>query len=417
MRRALNGAVKSFSNTSFKVGDRFHGFVLNQCKPISVYDMTYYKFIHEKIKSQYFHINSGREEKTFAIMFRTPPIDDTGTSHILERLIAYGAKKFPVRNLFKNMKDRSLSTYMNGWIGPDFTIYVFSSTNNKDMLNLLSLYSEAIFFPLLRYEDFLQEAHRIQSDQLNRLYRTGNTYNEMKNRLLDPNEYFTIRLLQNLFQSSPYKFNSSGDPLFIPDLTYEKLIDYHKSFYHPSNAYFFSFGNIDFTPYLETIEKDVMSQFKELSKINTQISREPQNTNQVRIITEKFMPDENRPITHQGIYAVSRLCNESYSDPYKTFALKILAKLLLDGSNSPMYKALIESKLGDSYCPAIGYDASFRDSLFTLGVQGCLCEQTHFHHIDNAIFNTLQQAKDTKFSEDDFNRVIQEITYNTVIFL
>ena len=54
------------------------------------------------------------------------------------------------------MIKRSLNTYMNAWTGPDFTAYPFSTYNEKDFNNLLQVYTDAVFKPLLNYYDFLQ---------------------------------------------------------------------------------------------------------------------------------------------------------------------------------------------------------------------------------------------------------------------
>ena len=51
---------------------------------------------------------------------------------------------------------------MNAWTGSDFTMYPFATSNEKDFNNLLKVYNDAVFFPLLSYEDFLQEACRLE---------------------------------------------------------------------------------------------------------------------------------------------------------------------------------------------------------------------------------------------------------------
>jgi Zn-dependent M16 (insulinase) family peptidase len=48
---------------------------------------------------------------------------------------------------------------------------------------------------------------------------------------------FYQALHSNLFSKTTYKNNSGGDPKRIPDLTYDQLIAFHRSHYHPSNAW------------------------------------------------------------------------------------------------------------------------------------------------------------------------------------
>jgi len=376
--------------------------------------MTGYKLTHELTKAKYLHIDSDNADNAFSILFRTPPIDNSGICHILEHLALCGSRKYPIRDPFFKMLKRSLNTYMNAWTSSDFTMYPFSSQNEKDLLNLLSVYLDAAFFPQLRYEDFMQEGHRLEFEAQNKLQRNGVAYNEMKGFMSNPQEHFQIRLLQSIFQSAPYKYNPGGDPKYIPDLSHKVLVDYHAKYYHPSNTWFFSFGDLDFTKYLQIVEKDVLSHFKGPRNVDSKIAREPKRAGHIRTIEETFMADNIRPLNQQGKFAIATLCNESYADPYKTFALKMLSKLLLDGTSSPFYKELIASELADSYCPGIGYETATRDSKFTLGVQGCLFDKDHLEKIESAIYKVLNNAKENGFDEASFNKALHEVIFNAV---
>ena len=43
-------------------------------------------------------------------------------------------------------------------------------------------------------------------------------------------------MINKLFPDNTYRNDSGGDPLSIPDLTYEQLKQFHSRHYHPSNA-------------------------------------------------------------------------------------------------------------------------------------------------------------------------------------
>ena len=53
----------------------------------------------------------------------------------------------------------------------------------------------------------------------------------------------------------PYAFNAGGDPKTIPTLTYEQLIDFHETYYHPSRCLFFFYGNFPLKKHLDFIEE------------------------------------------------------------------------------------------------------------------------------------------------------------------
>lgn len=44
----------------------------------------------------------------------------------------------------------------------------------------------------------------------------------------------------------------------------------------------------------------------------------------------------------------------SITDTFETFTLSLLSSLLVDGPNSPFYKALIESGVGTDFSPDVG---------------------------------------------------------------
>ena len=52
-------------------------------------------------------------------------------------------------------------------------------------------------------------------------------------------------MLNSLFPDTPYAYESGGDPKDIPKLTYEEFLDFHRTYYHPSNAYIYLYGDMD----------------------------------------------------------------------------------------------------------------------------------------------------------------------------
>jgi len=419
---ARHFASRSRPTYSFSPSQSIYGFTLEKQEHIPLFDMTCYQLLHNKTKARYFHIDSSNTDNAFAVLFRTPPTNNTGICHILEHLSLCGSKQYPVRDPFFKMIKRSLNTYMNAWTGSDFTMYPFSSQNEKDFENLMRVYLDATFFPLLRKDDFMQEGHRLEfikdpQNNAEKLQINGVVYNEMKGAMSDPQEYFSLRLLQNLFKDSSYKFNSGGDPQFIPTLSHSELVAFHSKYYHPSNAWFFSFGDFDFTKHLRLIESEIMSKFSESSsQMNSQIMLEPRTDckNACQIIEEACMPDNMRPINQQGKFAVACLCSESFGNPYETFNLRMLSKLLVDGTSTPFYKELIESGLADSYCPGIGFSTQSRDSVFTLGVQGCLYDRDHIGKIQGAINKVLNDVKNKGFDNASFEKALHEVLFDAV---
>ena len=187
---------------------------------------------------------------------------------------------------------------MNAWTGSDFTMYPFSTQNAQDFRNLLSVYSDMAFTPNLNYYDFRQEGHRLEfkdpEDSSSGLTYKGVVYNEMKGAMSSPDDAFMHRLNENLFQKSQYKFNSGGEPKFITDLQYQELVDFHQKYYHPTNAQFFTYGDLDFQEHLKFVEAQVLSKnFDKNDSDSALILEDAQNKPIYK--EEKFMPDLMSP--------------------------------------------------------------------------------------------------------------------------
>lgn len=64
-----------------------------------------------------------------SVAFRTTPMDSTGVPHILEHTVLCGSRKFPVRDPFFKMLNRSLATFMNALTGTVLLILLITSSN------------------------------------------------------------------------------------------------------------------------------------------------------------------------------------------------------------------------------------------------------------------------------------------------
>ena len=99
-----------------------------------------------------------------SVIFKTVPSTSNGAPHILEHTVLCGSRRFPDRDPFFKMLNRSMATFMNALTGNDHTMYPFSTQNLVDYHNLLDVYLDATFFPLLRPLDFDQEGWRLEHE-------------------------------------------------------------------------------------------------------------------------------------------------------------------------------------------------------------------------------------------------------------
>src|SRR5690606_21285477 len=110
---------------------------------------------------------------------------------------------------------------------------------------LLDVYLEAVFFSRLDPLDFAQEGHRVEfteaSNPDSELTFKGVVYNEMKGAMSSISSQLWHTLTKYLFPNNTYHYNSGGEPDCIPDLSYQQLLDFYRTHYHPGNATFMTY--------------------------------------------------------------------------------------------------------------------------------------------------------------------------------
>ena len=344
-------------------------FNLEDQKYIKLLDLNAQIYTESEFKCKHIHLDSKSDEKVFMVAFRTIPEDSTGVAHILEHTALCGSKKYPVRDPFFMMIRRSLNTFMNAFTSSDWTAYPFATQNDKDFKNLLSVYLDSSFFPNLDELDFLQEGHRLEfSENTNsdsELEIKGVVFNEMKGAMSSISSQLWHGLSKHLYNSSTYKHNSGGNPENIIDLTHEYLVDFHRKHYHPSNATFFTFGNVNPSEVQEFISQNVLSDFE---PSNNSISvKNEERISKPKTVTEFYNPMPDDENNHHVV--LSWLLGESH-DPVELLESFLVSNILLDNSASPLRKILENTDLGKSLSPLTGLEADHKELVFAAGLEG-----------------------------------------------
>lgn len=237
-------------------GNIMHGFTVKSRENIPELSATLYMMEHTESGAQLAFLDREDRNMTFSIAFPTPPSDDTGVFHIIEHSVLCGSEKFPVKEPFVELLKGSLNTFLNAMTYEDRTVYPVASRCEKDFLNLVDIYLDAVFHPnMLKNEKiFLQEGWHYEYDrEADTLSYNGVVYNEMCGAYSSPEEMGSSALRKALFPNNLYGRDSGGDPNFIPTLTYEDFVAHHRKYYHPSNSLIFLDGSVDLDKVLPLI--------------------------------------------------------------------------------------------------------------------------------------------------------------------
>lgn len=395
------------NNFKFSVGSKYEGFLCTDVQPIHEFNMIAYIFKHEKLGSKYLHLDRDDSNNVFSVNFRTTPTDSTGAFHILEHNTLCGSERFPIRDPFFKMSDRSVATFMNALTGPDYTIYPFASTNEKDFRNLQKVYLDSVFKPNLEYLDFLQEGWRLEvKDMKNKdsgYTIKGIVYNEMKGAFSETTKLFGSKFLNAILPDSTYQYCSGGEPLQIPNLSHTDLVDFHKKYYHPSNARFYSYGNFPLLPTLKYLNDEYLSKYDPTETSFSEVTSHKRWTEPQSQMIEGRFDEMGAPIEKQNKIAVGYLTND-VADVNETMLLHVLTELLYRGPNSKFYANIIEQNISGGYMQGIGYESSMKDTMFVIGFQDV--DKADLPKIEKLIHKTIDDVIDEGFDQEHVNSVL-----------
>ncbi len=397
-------------DTNLKKGLELNGFKVRDVTALPDLNAVLYQLRHLATGARLVHLATEDDNNLFGVAFRTPPADSTGVAHILEHTALCGSRHFPVRDPFFSMLKRSLHTFMNALTSSDWTAYPFASQNEKDFYNLMEIYLDAAFFPLLRERDFRQEGHRLEFSEPDNpespLEFKGVVYNEMKGAMADPSSLLGRRLTQALFPTTTYGQNSGGEPAKILDLTWEGLKAFHADFYHPANAYIFTAGNLPLEKHLQTIDEKALAHFA-AREVDSAVGNEIRFTEPKRV-TETFPIDAGESLENKSMIQVAWLTCP-IADSFERTAMALLSTLLLGNPAAPLYRALIESGLGQNLAPSTGYHDDYRETFFAAGLQGT--EPESAERIEALILSVLEEASEKGFSDERIEAAIQQMEF------
>ncbi len=368
----------------YKIGQTIHGFVVEQSRHIKEIGGDLYILRHTHSGAMLCYIDNDDRNMTYAITFATPSHDSTGVFHILEHSVLCGSQKYPVDDPFVELMKSSLYTFLNAMTFPDKTMYPVSSMNEKDLMNLMSVYTDAVFRPLIYDNEnaFRQEGWHIEQDENGKPYYQGVVYNEMKGALGDPEENLYQAVFTESYEPCQYTTVSGGHPDHIVKLSYEDFIANHKKYYHPSNARFYLYGKMDPEEKLRFLDEEYLSKVEPQEAV-----KEP------KIAVKK--QDQPYRCTYT---ADSEKCGEDYlaftypvgeMPDFTTYlGLSVLTDILADTNYDPLKKRILDKGLAVELDCEMIEDIAY--PLFTIKLRHC--DTSRLDEIEREITACLREC-------------------------
>lgn len=361
-----------------------HGFTLLRDEMIEELNSRVCLYRHEHSGAELLSMSNAEENKVFGVTLRTPPPDSTGISHIMEHSVLCGSRKYPLREPFVELMKGSQATFLNAFTYPDKTCYPVASQNLQDFYNLVDVYLDAVFYPLISEQTLQQEGwhYDIESPKGEMAFK-GVVYNEMKGAYSSPDTILGETLQHALYPDTCYGLDSGGDPAHIPNLTYAAFRDFHQRYYHPSNARLFFYGDDPEEKRLEILD-EYLNGFPAIA-VDSAVGLQARFAS-LRKTEEVYAVSEGEEGKAQ--VCLGWALAEGYRDPQTALGLAILNHILLATPASPLRKALIDSGLGEDLTGP-GLDANYRQILFASGLKGV--DPANREAVETVFLETLHQ--------------------------
>jgi Zn-dependent M16 (insulinase) family peptidase len=223
----------------------------------------------------------------------------------------------------------------------------------------------------------------------------------MKGAFSSPDREMYYQTYRHLFPDNCYRFSSGGYPEAIPDLTYEKFIDYYKTYYHPSNSYIFLYGDADLSSELAFIDTAYLSAYDRADMALEIPKHEP--FDEMKEIMESYPVPSGAETEGQSSLRLGFVVGDG-SDMELNMALRVLQDVLVNQESAPLRLALQEAGIGQDIT---AYASSFKQPVFMMTVKNANPEdKDQFREI---VYKTLarvvEEGLDKEAVEGTINRM------------
>lgn len=440
--KAAAGALRTAVGSSVGVAravPTHASFELLRTEYVAEYDLTCAMYKHTRSGAEVLSVLSDDGNKVFGANFRTPPKSDNGIAHIMEHSVLCGSRKFTSKEPFVELLKGSLQTFLNAFTYPDRTCYPVASQNTKDFYSLVHVYMDAVFHPravrdemVLKQEGWHYEVEKLpaggggdaaaaaaaaassSTTAFGPLTYKGVVFNEMKGVYSSPDALLARAALREIFPNNAYSVDSGGDPLTIPELSFEEFKAFHREYYHPSNARIFFAGNDDPAERLVLLD-EYLSEFTlpATGPIDTAVRVQPiagstpwrstdvypvsageEDAGDVGGDAVAAAQKSGAALNEKGRHMVTLnwVLHEAELSSKERLALNILDHILVGTTTAPLYQALLSSGLGTAVVGG-GLSDELLQASFAIGMKGVKGEDVD--GVEALVLSTLRDvAKD-----------------------
>ncbi|MEF9958334.1 MAG: insulinase family protein [Niameybacter sp.] len=389
-----------------------HGFQLIEEEWIEEISSTARVFEHRASGAKLVQLENDDVHQVFTASFKTLPANDTGVAHIVEHTVCCASLHYPLKDTFMELDKGSLNTSLNACTYKDMTMYYCASQNEKDFGNLIEVYLDLIFHPLIHERPYLfkQEGwHYSLETPEEPITYSGIVYNEMNGEYMEPSARLESLIHQNLFPDTCYRYDSGGNPEAIVQLTEAEFLAFYDKFYKPHHGTLFLYGKGD----LEARLKQLDGVLKDFAKTDEVFEIPLQKPFKKMKTCHAYYPvergeEEEEGTKDEALLALSFVVGDIHDVPLR-LGFEMLEHMLLKSPASPLYEVLLgQHSIGKSIEEG-GYDTGKRQPTFSIVLNGS--HKSHQGTFKKRVLKVLE-----RLAKEGMGKDLIDAAFNTITF-
>ena len=234
-----------------------------------------------------------------------------------------------------------------------------------------------------------------------------NGYEWAKAAQMDPDEVMVKQIYKNLFANHVYSKNHKGEASEVVTMTYQELIAYYKTYYHPSNGQAFCFGKQEFISSCLNELHSALNKYEDDPSIrqNSKIGWQDMTVLESEIKSIAY-PDYQETVDYRSV--VAWVLNEQPMDLRTEVAWHVIYELLAGSPTAPIPKIISDLNLGTDI--VTHFQHSLQQWVMALGVTGIVSEDD-VQVADDKIRKELLSIASDGFDQDAVQAALHKMEF------
>jgi presequence protease len=188
---------------------------------------------------------------------------------------------------------------------------------------------------------------------------------------MNPQDTMVSQVYKNLFPDHIYSRDPQGDASEIVTLTFEEVVNYYNSYYHPSNGQAYCYGKQEFIDSCLKELEPVLEEYEYNDGVRRHSNVEWQEMTQLSSEKQSIgYPSWQDKVDYRSM--VAWVLNDEPMDLRTEVSWHLLYDLLAGSSSAPIPKAIVELNLGDDVVTF--FDSTLQQWVMALGVSGIVSQ-------------------------------------------